>query len=79
MMNNIIFYYIHHKTSHKDKNYTIFNLCKIYKGEKPFKMYLTWKSNEHDEKSRIIAKYGKVFSPPPSNVACLRSYHPILN
>ena len=64
---------IHCKTSHKDKNtvsyHRMFNLCKVYKGDKPLKMYPTWEPSEHGEKARIAEKYGKVSSPPPSSVA----------
>jgi hypothetical protein len=36
----------------------MFNLYKVYKGDKLLKMYATWKSSEHGEKTRIVAKYG---------------------
>ena len=58
---------IHCKESHKDKNtvsyHRMFNLCKVYKGEEPLKMYPTWEPSEHGEKARIALKYGKVSSP----------------
>ena len=47
MPNNMYhFLCIHCKASHKDKNtvsyHRMFNLYKVYKGNKPLKMYPTW-------------------------------------
>ena len=74
---------IHCKTSHKDKNtvsyHRMFNLCKVYKGDKPLKMYPTWEPSEHGEKARIAAKYGKVSSPPNSSVASPIDLPPVLD
>jgi hypothetical protein len=57
----------------KDKNivsyHRMFNFSKMYKGSKPLKMYPTWEPSEYIEKSMIVAKYGKVSSPPLSSVA----------
>ena len=50
----------------------MFNLCKIYKGDKPLKVYPTWEPSEHGEKTRIVAKYGKVSSPPRASIASLK-------
>ena len=62
------FHCIHCKTFLKEKNtvsyHKMFNLCKVYKESKPLKMYPTWEPNEHGEKAKIAAKYGKVFSLP---------------
>ena len=67
------FHCIHYKTSLKDKNtvtyHKMFNLCKVYKGSKPLKMYPTWEPSEYGEKAKIAAKYGKVSFPPLLSVS----------
>lgn len=56
---------IYCKVIHKDKNmisyHRMFNLCKVYKGYAPLKMYPTWEKSDHGELNRIAKKYGKDF------------------
>ena len=70
---------IYCKEIHKDKNMTsyhrMFNLCKVYKGPAPLKMYPTWEKSDHGELSRIAKKHGKVFQqvmPSKSSVGSKR-------
>ena len=81
--NRYPFLCIHCKASHKDKNtvsyHRMFNLCKVYKGDKPLKMYPTWEPSEHGEKARIATKFGKVSSPPHSSVASHKELPPPLD
>jgi hypothetical protein len=78
--NKYHFHCIYCKTSLKDKNivsyHRMFNLCKMYNRSKRLKMYSIWESSEHGEKSRIVAKYGKIHSSSLSSVALPTSLPP---
>ena len=69
--NRYRFICIHCKESLKDKNTTsyhrMFQLCRVYEGTKPLKMYPTWDKSEQGEKQRIGLKFGKRDSPPTSS------------
>ena len=59
------------KETHLSKNMTsyhrMFNLCKVYKGSTPLKMYPTWEKSNPGELHRIAKKWGKVYQ---SSIIC---------
>lgn len=81
MPNNMyIFYCVHYKVSHRDKNIVSYNmmfkLCTVYKGLEVLKMYPTWDKNDQAKKTKIGFKYGMVFSLPLSSLLSPRTQPP---